>query len=106
MGSFSHAEKRNFAKQLVTILEQNGNLLQEKGFDPSAKIEELKNLIEDAEQAEAYQQKMQAQSKDATQKALESMDAAYNNASNTVEIMHGLLGKENTIVQELRMLRN
>jgi len=106
MAGLNHAEKRNFAKQIATILEQNSELLSNQGFDPSNKLETLNLKLEEAEQAEAFQQQIQAKAKDATKKSVATMTEVYKEASKIVELMAGFLGKDHSLVQELKMLRN
>ncbi len=105
MTYISDAQKLAFVREMSEILNNNAAALLAQGYDPAAKVTELQTQGGAAELAEANQQQAQADAKQATINATSSRDTAYNNASATVEIMVGLLGKDNLIVQEIKSLR-
>ena len=43
--SLTESKKRDFVSQLIVILEQNSQLLTDKGFDPAAKITQLQTEL-------------------------------------------------------------
>jgi hypothetical protein len=106
MGKMIDAKKRDFVAQVTAFLEQNAQLLVGKGYDPAAKITQLRSEIVVTDEKEALQREAAAKAKDATKMANEAMNTAYTDASATVELLAGLLGKDNNLVIELRKLRN
>lgn len=105
MTYITDAQKLAFVREMSKILNNNGAALVAAGYDPAAKVTELQTQGGAAELNEANQQQAQAAAKQATIDATTSRDVAYNNASATVELMVGLLGKENLIVQEIKAIR-
>lgn len=105
MGSLNESKRRDFVAQLTTILEQNSSLLSEKGFDPSAKIQQLSDELTEANEAEARQSEAMAAAKDATKLAQDTLATAYEDASATVDLITGLLGKKHNLVLEIKKLR-
>ena len=69
--SLNESKKRDFVNQLIVIMEQNAQLLTDKGFDPAAKIALLKQEMTAADQAEGRQREAVAAAKDATKLAQE-----------------------------------
>ncbi|RIH63325.1 hypothetical protein D1164_20270 [Mariniphaga sediminis] len=106
MGKMTESKKRDFVSQLVVIMEQNEQLLTDKGFNPQEKIAALKQEMTDADAAEARQREAAAAAKDATRTAQQTLDVAYTNASATVDLITGLLGKKDNLVLEIKKLRN
>jgi hypothetical protein len=105
MGNLTESKKRDFVTQLVVIMEQNAQLLAEKGFDPVNKIEQLKQELTAADVAEAKQAEAMAAAKDATTLANETLDVAYTDGSATVDLISGLLGKKDNLLLEIKKLR-
>ncbi|WP_167616774.1 hypothetical protein [Maribellus sediminis] len=105
MAGMNEAKKRDFVSQLIVILEQNTQLLTDKGFDPTAKITQLQTELAAADDAEGRQREAMAAAKDATQLANSTLDAAYTDGSATVDLITGLLGKNNNLVLEIKKIR-
>ena len=105
MSGLNDSKRRDFVAQFVVILEQNAQLFTAKGYDPTAKIAELKEQIVQSDQAEGQQREAMAKAKDATQKAYEKLMKAYTNASATVDLVGGLLGKKDNLLIEIKKLR-
>lgn len=103
--SLNESKKRDFVTQLVVIMEQNGKLLSDKGYDPAGKIKQLKEEITAVEKAEGRQREAAAAAKDATQQAQETLSIAYTDASATVDLISGLLGKNDNLLLEIKKLR-
>lgn len=103
--SLTDSKKRDFVSQLIVIIEQNAQLLTDKGFDPAAKITLLKQKMTDTDQAEGRQREALAAAKDATQLAQETLNIAYTDASASVDLMTGLLGKNDNLILEIKKLR-
>ncbi|WP_430972657.1 hypothetical protein [Sunxiuqinia rutila] len=103
--SLNESKKRDFVSQLIVIMEQNTQKLTDAGFDPVAKIEQLKAELTTADDAEGKQTEAAAAAKDATKLANETLDTVYINGSATVDLISGLLGKNDNLVLEIKKLR-
>jgi hypothetical protein len=105
MTGLGESKKRDFISQLIVILEQNTQLFDDKGFDVAAKISQLKTELEAAETAEGRQTETSAAAKAATIEAQETLRTAYEDGSAAVELIVGILGKKDPLVQEIKKLR-
>ena len=105
MASLNESKKRDFVSQLIVIMEQNAQLLSDKGFDPEAKIAQLKLELTSADESEGKQAEAMAAAKDATKLSQETLDTAYTDGSATVDLIAGLLGKKDNLVLEIKKLR-
>ncbi len=105
MGNLSDPRKRDFIDQVLLAMENQTVVLTDAGFDPTTKIAGLKLKADDADNAEVKQQESMASAKHATQLAQDSLSAAYAEASATVELITGLLGKDHNLVKEIRKMR-
>uniref|UniRef100_UPI0032177DCA hypothetical protein n=1 Tax=uncultured Draconibacterium sp. TaxID=1573823 RepID=UPI0032177DCA len=103
--SLNESKKRDFVSQLIVIMEQNAQLLNDKGFDPATKITLLKEELGAADDAEGRQSEAMAAAKDATIVANNTLDIAYTDGSATVDLISGLLGKNHNLVLEIKKLR-
>lgn len=105
MATLTESKKRDFVSQMITLLEQNTALFNDKGYNPENKITELKTQLTEADDAEARQVEAMAAAKDATKLSQESLDTAYRNGSATVDLISGLLGKDDNLLLEIKKLR-
>lgn len=105
MATLNEKESRDFVSQMIVIVNQNANLLTDAGFDPSTRTEALQGKLQTADEAEGEQQKAQAAALDATKLANQTLTLAYDDASAFVNLVEGLLGKDNSLVHKLRQLR-
>ena len=105
MSRLTHAQKLAFAREIAEVLNNNKAGLVTAGYDPTQKIEELGAESKIAEKDDADQQQVLAASRQATITANTSMDKVYNNASASVDVIAGLIGKTNPITHELRKIR-
>ena len=103
--SLTESKKRDFITQLIVIMDQNSELLAAKGYDPIVKINQLKAEIASTDQAEGRQREAMAAAKDATQAALDALNVAYTDASAAVDLISGLLGKNDNLLLEIKKLR-
>lgn len=103
--SLNESKKRDFVQQLIVIIEQNAQKLVDKGFDPASKITQLKDELVAADDAEGRQAEAMAAAKDATKVANDTLDVAYTNGSAMVDLISGLLGKNDNLVLEIKKLR-
>lgn len=105
MSGLNESKRRDFVSQLIVVLEQNAAILVAKGYDPATKITDLKSELTTADDAQGKQLEAAAKAKDATKLANQTLDVAYADGSDTVELIAGLLGKKDNLVIELRKLR-
>lgn len=105
MGKLTESKKRDFVNQVITIMEQNADLLSEKGYDPKNKIEQLKQEMTAADLAEAKQAEAMAAAKDATRISQDALDTVYESTSAIVDLFGGLLGKKDNLLLEIKKLR-
>ena len=105
MGNLNEKEKRDFVSQTITIVENEAALLTTADYDPTNRLKQLKSKRTAAEQAESNQQKAQAMALDATKLANQTLKVAYDDASEMINLIEGLLGKDNSLVRKLRQLR-
>ena len=105
MGNMSEGKKRDFVSQMITLLEQNAQLLTDKGYNPENKINELKTELSATDEAEARQTEAMAAAKDATKLSQDTLDIAYRNGSATVDLLSGLLGKDDNLLREIKKMR-
>lgn len=103
--SLTESKKRDFVTQLIVIMQQNAQSLTDKGFDPAAKIAQLQQEMVAADEAEGKQTEAMAAAKDATKVAQDTLDVAYTDGSATVDLISGLLGKNDNLVLEIKKLR-
>jgi streptomycin 6-kinase len=103
--SLNESKKRDFIAMLIVIMEQNAGLLAEKGYDPTNVIAQLKEELAITDQKEARQRETVVAAKNATQEALEALNVSYKKASATVDLISGLLGKDDNLLKEIKKLR-
>lgn len=105
MSGLNDSKRRDFIAQFIVVLEQNSQLLTDKGFDPTAKIAQLKAELAALETKEGKQVEATAAAKDATKAAQDALTVAYTDASAAVDLIAGLLGKKDNLVIEIKKLR-
>lgn len=105
MTSLNESKKRDFIAMLIVIMEQNAELLAEKGYNPTNIIAQLKEELTITDQKEAQQKAAMAAAKNATREATEALDITYKHASATVDLISGLLGKDDNLLKEIKKLR-
>ena len=74
--AMTESKKRDFIKQMVTLVESNQATLTGKGFDPAPRLTELKEASANASEAEVNQQKAQAALKTATSESVSMLTRA------------------------------
>lgn len=105
MSTLNEKESRDFISQVIVIVGQNSGALADAGYDPTNRSEQLKTKLQTADEAEGEQQKAQAVALEATKRANTTLKEAYDDASAMVNLIEGLLGKDNGLVHKLRQLR-
>ncbi|MBS2100235.1 hypothetical protein [Carboxylicivirga linearis] len=106
MARQTEKEKRDFVDHILTTAQDETETLTQAGFDPKLRIEGLKSKSTLLKEAEVAQQKAQAAAIDATKASNEALKDAYDDASSFVNLIEGLLGKDNSLVHKLRKFRN
>ena len=105
MATLNEKESRAFVSEMIVMVTQNATMLSDAGFDPANRVEILQGKLQAVDQAEGEQQQAQAAAFDATKQANETLKLAYDDASAFVNLIEGLLGKDNSLVHKLRQLR-
>ena len=105
MTSLNESKKRDFIALLIILIEQNAELLVEKGYDPTNIIAQLKEELAITDQAEVKQSEAVAAAKKATKVAVGSLNETYKHASAAVDLISGLLGKDDLLLIEIKKLR-
>ncbi len=105
MGNLNDAKKRDFVAQIISLASEASETLKDKGYDPANALVELSEKKASADKAETNQQESMAEAKVATTLAQDTLDEAYKIASNQVDLISGLLGKESELVKQMRRFR-
>ncbi len=106
MAKMNEAKKRDFVTQIITLIEEEKYRLVDNGYDPTNKVDALKIKKKESDASEIAQQEAAARAKDATRLSNEKLDEAYREASNFVDLLSGLLGKEDELIKKVRKFRN
>lgn len=105
MPYLKEAQKRDFISQMIVLSQDSSAIITEQGFDLGKRIDTLKVMLEEARQAEGEQIEAMVKAKEATIKSKEKLSKAYAEASKTVDLFAGLLGKDHSLIREMRKLR-
>ena len=106
MANLTEEEKREFPREIIEIMDSNSAELTAAGFDPAALKVELTTLADDADAKEAAQVNARAANATATAESQAATTAGYQKASDSVELIVGLLGKDHALSVILRQLRS
>ena len=106
MPGLTEEEQRESPRQIIEILDNNAAALTAAGFDPAARQAQLTTQADDADAKEADQVDARAALSAATSASQAATQTAYSNASDTVELIIGLLGKDHELSKILRQLRS
>ncbi|WP_163718117.1 hypothetical protein [Mangrovibacterium lignilyticum] len=106
MANLNEKEKRDFIIHVKKTIEDESAALIAAGFDPVDRISQLGTESDTSVDAEVAQQKAQAAALKATKVSNEALKVAYDDASSLVNLVEGLLGKDNELVHKLRQFRN
>lgn len=105
MARLTDSDRRAFSHQVVEVLRQNAAQLTAAGFDVTARVTTLDGKAKEADVKEAAQLTAQQAAQRATDESTAATDAAYELASTTVNLIEGILGKDDPLVESLRQLR-
>jgi len=106
MAKLNESKKRDFVSQIISLVEEQKDVITEKGYDPTARVEDMKVKKTESDQAEIAQQDAAARAKEATTLSNQKLDVAYKEASNFADLLSGLLGKDNELIKKMRKFRN
>lgn len=106
MARQTEKEKRDFVNHIIATAENEKETLTQAGFDPTTRIDNLKVKADYSIETEIAQQKAQAAAMEATKNSNAALKDAYDDASSLVNLIEGLLGKNNALVHQLRKFRN
>jgi len=106
MPGLTESEKRAFAHLVAEILADNLARLRELGYDGSARLNELRTKERIAQEKEAAQLAARVALERSTAESVKATDEAYRLASDTVELIVGLVGKNDPLAHRLRNLRD
>jgi hypothetical protein len=101
----TEADQRAFSHQVLEVLRQNSAKLSAAGFDTSGRAGALEAKTDAAETREAEQLQAKEALLRATVASTTSTQEAYDLASATVNLIEGILGKDDPLVRLLRGLR-
>jgi len=104
--NLTEAQKRAFARELIEILVDHQAQLTAAGFTTATRITQLQTLAQAADDKEAGQVAAREAHRRATTESKAATKAAYDNASATIELIVGLLGKSDPLVKTLKNLRD
>lgn len=102
----STTETIGFCDQFVRLLQDNQNLLKNKGLDVSNWISEITGLKDDAVQKDAEQDEMKAAAKAKTREAQTAVKLAYRTSSTKLDAVIGVLGKDTPAAKQASRLRS
>ena len=105
MPKLTENEKRAFTRQLLEVLRNNATRLTGLGFSATNRITLLETRADEADVKEAAQRAAEETSLRATRESQEATDVAYDVASQTVELIIGLVGKKDELATVLRGIR-
>lgn len=103
--TMNDAKKRDFVAQMISLVEAEQDVLTDKGFNPTERLDALKVEKQAADSAETAQQEAAAKAQEATAQANQTLATAYKDASDFADLMSGLLGKDNELVRKMRKFR-
>lgn len=104
--ALTYAQKLSFSQLVLQFMRDNEAALREKGFDTSHKAPALESSVAVAIQDDAKQETAKSEVVRATEKAVASLNTAYNEASSSVDLMVGVFGKTDPLSKRLRQLRD
>jgi aminopeptidase N len=105
MPRLTNARQHDFISQMIKILNNHQETLQKDGFESIKHLRELTELQEISENDRQKQVQLQAAALEATHKAQSSLKQAYQKASNMVDLLTGILGKDHEMVRQIKKMR-
>jgi len=97
--------KRDFIAQILQVISLSQQRLIDAGFDPSDTLRELEQKYKKAVEDAGAKAEAMAAYKNALHTSRGSLKEAYSQASSYADILTGLLGKDDSLVREIRKIR-
>jgi len=105
MAALTEAQKRSFNRQMEEVMTSSKDVLKKQGLDVMPKLKLLKEKNIGAEKAEEAQLKAMAEVKAKTAASVKMTTEAYALASAQLDAIVGSLGKDHTLSQKLKKMR-
>ena len=105
MAKLTEADQRAFSHQVLEILKKNSARLSAAGFETSGRVVAVEAKTHTADIDEAGQTQAKEALLRATATSTTSTTEAYDLASASVNLIEGILGKDDPLVKVLRGLR-
>jgi hypothetical protein len=105
MAALTEAQKRSFNRQMEEVLTGNKESLKKQGLDVTPKLKLLKEKNISAEKAEEAQLTAMAEAKAKTAASVKMTTETYALASAQLDAIVGSLGKDHTLSQKLKKMR-
>jgi len=105
MAALTEAQKRSFNRQMTEIMSANKVELKKQGLDITAKLKLLQGKAAASEKAEEEQLKAMAEVKAKTAASVKMTTETYALASAQLDAIVGTLGKDHTLSQKLKKMR-
>jgi len=105
MAALTEAQKRSFNRQMTEIMSANKEELKKQGLDITAKLKLLQGKAAASEKAEEEQLKAMAEVKAKTAASVKMTTETYALASAQLDAIVGSLGKDHTLSQKLKKMR-
>ncbi len=106
MATLTYAQRIAFATEVLDLLKKEKANLAALGVDVSTYIKQLERDINLAVNSETDQIEKKSASRDATKKAVSTLNTAYRQASNAVDLLVGAFGKESELSKTIRNIRD
>jgi hypothetical protein len=105
MAALTEAQKRSFNRQMEEVMTNSKDALKKQGLDVMPKLKLLKEKNINSEKAEEAQLKAMAEVKAKTAASVKMTTEAYALASAQLDAIVGSLGKDHTLSQKLKKMR-
>jgi hypothetical protein len=105
MSNLTQSDKISFAETVEEIMTNSQEELQKVGFPAKERAPKQKENNENYIKEDGIQEKMKAQMTHQTKITTEALNDTYEMASNNVDGMVGLLGKDSELSKRLKKLR-
>ena len=106
MAALTEDQKRGFGRRVLEIMKDNIARLSAAGFDPISRIIDLSVKAYRADDKEAAQFAAQTAAEKATKESQVATVEFYKLASDSVELVVGLVGKDDELSKNLREIRD
>jgi cell division septum initiation protein DivIVA len=101
----AEAQKRSFNRQMTEIMSANKEELKKQGLDITAKLKLLQDKAAASEKAEEAQLTAMSEVKAKTAASVKMTTETYALASAQLDAIVGTLGKDHTLSQKLKKMR-